>query len=49
MVEAEEQLSLRLGARVEIRPRRNGGGAVVISCGEADELMRVFDLLMGGK
>lgn len=49
MVEAEEQLSLRLGTRVEIRPRRNGGGAVVISCGEADELMRVFDLLMGGK
>jgi len=49
LVAAEEKLSLRLGARVEIRPRRNGGGAVVITCVESDELMRVFDLLMGGE
>lgn len=48
LIEAEQQLSLRLGAPVEIRPRRGGGGAVVISCAEPDELMRVFDLLMGG-
>ena len=46
---AEEKLSLRLGAPVEIRPRRRGGGAVVINCAEEDELMRVFDLLMGGE
>jgi len=46
---AEEKLSLRLGARVEIRSRKKGGGTVVITCGEENELMRVFDLLMGGE
>jgi ParB family chromosome partitioning protein len=46
--DAEEKLSLRLGAPVEIRPRRSGGGSIVITCGEPDELVRVFDLLMGG-
>lgn len=46
---AEEKLSLRLGAPVEIRPRRSGGGSVVIACHDPDELMRVFDLLMGGE
>ncbi|MCG6949288.1 MAG: ParB/RepB/Spo0J family partition protein [Acidobacteria bacterium] len=45
---AEEKLSLRLGAPVEIRPGRRGG-VVVISCSDQDELMRVFDLLMGGE
>ena len=49
LLAAEEKLSLRLGAPVEIRPRRRGGGAVVITCSETDELMRVFDLLMGGE
>jgi ParB family chromosome partitioning protein len=49
LLAAEEKLSLRLGAPVEIRPRRSGGGAVVITCAESDELMRVFDLLMGGE
>jgi ParB family chromosome partitioning protein len=45
---AEEKLALRLGAPVEIRPRRRGG-TIVIACNEHEELMRVFDLLMGGK
>ncbi len=49
LVAAEEKLSLRLGAPVAIRPRRNNGGAIVITCVESDDLMRVFDLLMGGK
>jgi ParB family chromosome partitioning protein len=49
LLEAEERLSLRLGAPVRIRPRRGGGGTVVIACAQADELMRVFDLLMGGE
>jgi len=49
LVAAEEKLSLRLGAPVLIRPRRSGGGAVVITCSKADELLRVFDLLMGGE
>ena len=49
LLAAEEKLSLRLGAPVEIRPRRRGGGAVVITCVESDELLRVFDLLMGGE
>jgi ParB family chromosome partitioning protein len=44
---AEEKLSLHLGARVEIRARRRGG-AIVISCSDQAELMRVFDVLMGG-
>jgi ParB family chromosome partitioning protein len=47
LVAAEEKLALRLGAPVEIRGRRRGG-AIVISCADHDELMRVFDLLMGG-
>jgi hypothetical protein len=46
-VAAEEKLSLRIGAPVEIRSRRRGG-SIVISCADHDELMRVFDLLMGG-
>lgn len=45
---AEEKLSLRLGAPVEIRSRRRGG-TIVIACSDQDELMRVFDLLMGGE
>lgn len=49
LVAAEEKLTLRLGAPVEIRPRRSGGGALVITCAEPAELVRVFDLLMGGE
>ena len=45
---AEEKLALHLGAAVEIRPRRRGG-SIVIACNEHDELMRVFELVMGGK
>jgi ParB family transcriptional regulator, chromosome partitioning protein len=47
LVAAEEKLALRIGAPVEIRSRRRGG-SIVISCADHDELMRVFDLLMGG-
>lgn len=45
---AEEKLALHLGTAVEIRARRRGG-TIVIACNEHDELMRVFELLMGGK
>lgn len=45
---AEEKLSLRLGARVEIRTGRRGG-SIVIRCGDHAELMRVYDRLMGEK
>jgi ParB family chromosome partitioning protein len=48
LMAAEEKLALRLGARVEIRTRRRGG-SIVISCDGQGELMRVFDLLMGGE
>lgn len=44
---AEEKLSLRLGAKVEIRTRRRGG-AIVIRCADHAELMRVYDRLMEG-
>jgi ParB family chromosome partitioning protein len=44
---AEEKLALQLGARVEIRPARRGG-RIVITCTNQAEMMRVFDLLMGG-
>jgi ParB family chromosome partitioning protein len=48
LVAAEEKLSLKLGAPVEIRSRRRGG-AIVITCRAQGDLMRVFDLLMGGE
>ncbi len=47
LVAAEEKLALHIGAPVEIRTRRRGG-VITISCGDQNELMRVFDLLMGG-
>ncbi len=48
LVAAEEKLALRIGAPVEIRARRRGG-IITISCADQNELMRVFDLLMGGE
>jgi ParB family chromosome partitioning protein len=48
LMAAEERLALRLGAKVEIRALRRGG-SIVISCDGQGELMRVFDLLMGGE
>lgn len=45
---AEERLSLHLGAPVEIRTRRRGG-AIIIQCSDKEEMMRVFDFLMGGE
>jgi len=45
LVEAQERLALRLGARVEIRGRARGGD-IVIRCATGEELMRVFDRLM---
>ena len=45
LVEAQERLALRLGARVEIRGRARGG-EIVIRCATSEELMRVFDRLM---
>ncbi len=45
--EAEHRLSLRLGAKVEIQSRARGG-RIVISCGDQEELLRVFDRLMEG-
>jgi len=45
LVEAQERLALRLGAKVEIR-RRTRGGDIVIRCATGEELMRVFDRLM---
>lgn len=47
IVTAEEQLSLRLGAKVEIRTKRRGG-AIVITVADQSELMRVYDFLMEG-
>ncbi len=44
--QAEERLSLRLGARVKIRSRRRGG-TILVTCGNRAELLRVYDLLMG--
>jgi len=45
---AEGKLALRLGAPVEIQPRRRGG-RIIISCSNQEELVRVFDFLMGGE
>lgn len=46
IVTAEEQLALKIGAKVEIRTRRRGG-SIVISVSDQTELMRVYDQLMG--
>ena len=48
LIAAEGKLALRLGAPVEIQPRRRGG-RIVISCSNQEELVRVFDFLMGGE
>ena len=48
LVAAEEKLALRIGSPVRIRSRRRGG-SITITCADHDELMRVFDLLMGGE
>jgi ParB family chromosome partitioning protein len=45
---AEGKLALRLGAPVEIQARRRGG-RIVITCSNQEEMVRVFDLLMGGE
>ena len=47
IVTAEEQLALKLGAKVEIRTRRRGG-SIVISVADQAELMRIYDQLMEG-
>lgn len=47
IVTAEEQLALKIGAKVEIRTRRRGG-SIVISVADQAELMRVYDQLMEG-
>jgi ParB family chromosome partitioning protein len=48
LVAAEEKLALHIGSPVTIRSRRRGG-TITISCADHEELMRVFDLLMGGE
>ena len=48
LIAAEGKLALRLGAPVEIQPRRRGG-RIIISCSNQEELVRVFDFLMGGE
>ena len=48
LVAAEEKLSLRLGAPVEITSRGQRGRIVISATGQ-DELVRLFDLLMGGE
>ena len=45
LIEAERDLALRLGARVQIRSRRRGGD-IVIRCSSEEELMQVFERLM---
>lgn len=46
IISAETSLSLRLGSRVEITKNKKGG-RIVVSCSSHDELLRVFDLLIG--
>ncbi len=48
LVAAEHKLARRIGAPVHLRSRRRGG-TITITCADHDELMRVFDLLMGGE
>lgn len=46
--EAEEKLTRRLRSRVEIKRRRRGG-AIAITFASEEELIRLYDLLMGKK
>jgi ParB family chromosome partitioning protein len=43
---AEQRLSLKIGTKVEITKTKTGG-RIVVSCSSHDELLRVFDLLIG--
>jgi len=43
---AENKLTLKLGSRVEITKNKTGG-KIVVSCSSHDELLHVFDLLIG--
>jgi len=46
LLAAEEALTLHLGTKVRIRSGRRGG-SITITCSDQNELMRVFDVLMG--
>ncbi len=46
ILSAEEQLTLKFGSRVEIIKNKRGG-KIVVSCSSHDELLHVFDLLIG--
>ncbi len=47
LVEAEEKLKSRLGVPVQIRETRRGG-RIVLDCPDREELLRVYEELMGG-
>ena len=44
LLSAEKRLSLKIGTKVE---KNKKGGRIVVSCSSHDELLRVFDLLIG--
>jgi len=46
ILNAEERLTLKFGSRVEITKNKQGG-KIVVSCSSHDELLHVFDLLIG--
>lgn len=46
ILSAEKRLSLKIGSKVEINKHKKGG-RIVVSCSSHDELLRVFDLLIG--
>lgn len=46
IINAEKRLSLKVGAKVEITKNKKGG-RIVVTCSSHDELLRVFDLVIG--
>ena len=46
IINAEKRLSLKIGSKVEINKNKRGG-RIVVSFSSHDELLRVFDLLIG--
>lgn len=46
ILSAEKKLSLKIGSKVEISKNKKGG-RIVVSCSSHDDLLRVFDLLIG--
>jgi len=49
LIEAVERLQTALGTRVQIRPRRSGGGTILVHYHDTEEMARVIDAMSGSE